>query len=425
MPSVEPRILQAHLERMDIETCRALASDLWEARGFDIQWEGRVIIAKDHNRTTTIYPVVPTRGRSVTLPDRSIDIVLVPRHEQDIGPFDTNGDVRLFDVTDLRDHLLYAIDRTTMAELCRDHLGKSPADLQLPLRDRVRHRVGTLPAGVAVLLLVLAILGVVASSGVVPTVVPNAPLAGPLHVVSTDSPTEDRTADTGAISRTATPTPPVLPGEVSDEQGRVVNAKRLLAVNRRIRANHAYRLERTATITGGGPNSSVTFVWNRTVGTNQSLVERLRVSHTGPVTPTVVNSTLWKNDSEIRTRSVLSNGQVLVSRLPHSPSHHRIGLQLHRHVLTASEYRVSERTVSTTVIVPTAPIRLSRPLVPVSVGSPRNVNARLVVDDSGLIRRVAVSYDANLGNRTVEIRLRHRITLLTETQVGPPSWIES
>jgi hypothetical protein len=132
MTRPDPDVVEYHLRRLDTAACRAFVADLWAARGFETTRDGDVVVAVRGDESQVVYPVA---GRRPPTPDRPVDVVVAPA-----GAREDADDARYLDATDLREMLLYAVDRDVAADVCTRHLGASPGELPPPLPTRLRSR---------------------------------------------------------------------------------------------------------------------------------------------------------------------------------------------------------------------------------------------------------------------------------------------
>jgi hypothetical protein len=234
----------------------------------------------------------------------------------------------------------------------------------------------------------------------------------------------------GSRSTTLTPVPEVetpAPGvPAPDQPGSVqlsVETDRLRAANRQARAATTYTLERTVVVRS--PNGTMRIERERLEGTGDRALEYLAINGSGRLSSVVENGTLWTNGTTTWTRTRLSNGRTVTNRLLGSdPDPYGFGSDLVDHVLQAARFEVTTREgTSGAVLRSRTPFSLNLPLVPLATGPPANASARLVVDGSGFVRAVDLSYETTFGDETLTVTISHRITRRNETVVDRPVWV--
>ncbi|PSP81478.1 hypothetical protein BRC81_00520 [Halobacteriales archaeon QS_1_68_20] len=131
------------LRRLSREELAALVADLWAARGHDVDRDGDLVVATDPgtDQRTVLHPV-PARGSDRLLPPRE------PRRPETTAvvlggarppSWATDDAVRIVDGEELRELLLYAVDRETGRSLLADHF-----DVDL---DELTDRPGVVRSG--------------------------------------------------------------------------------------------------------------------------------------------------------------------------------------------------------------------------------------------------------------------------------------
>lgn len=126
MAPVPRREFAAALGRLGAESLARLTADLWAARGYDTDRDGRRVVVRDpesdgervlvaHDATGSLGRVVPGRRRAPPRP-AAVGADVVVTNAAATGPGVTG-------VADLRRALLYAVPPATGDALCRRHLG--------------------------------------------------------------------------------------------------------------------------------------------------------------------------------------------------------------------------------------------------------------------------------------------------------------
>ena len=229
---------------------------------------------------------------------------------------------------------------------------------------------------------------------------------------------------------TATPDaagPELVPGvpEV-DRNGTAVgvDTDRLRATNARLRANTSYTVQRTATVNDSDGNGTLGFDRTRLVAPNGTL-ESLAVDQSADFSAVVDGGALWRGGDGTWARTNLSNGRTAVTeRLGGDLEPYGYGTDLVNRSLSADTYQV--RTDGDDAVLLTRDVDLeSESLLPISTGVPIDERVRLVVDDSGLVRSLAVRYDTIYGTESVTVTIRHDLRNVGTTTVRRPVWVPS
>lgn len=145
-----------HLRSLDDAELAVFVADLWAARGFETAVRGATVVAERRGTESTTIQC----GRGGIPLDSQVDTVVVASRQQ---PDPDDVDVRVIGPEDLREMLLYAVDRETAERLCRGHLGRSlrarPADTSLWNRLSGTPARGVLALGLVVILIAAAAVG--------------------------------------------------------------------------------------------------------------------------------------------------------------------------------------------------------------------------------------------------------------------------
>lgn len=230
------------------------------------------------------------------------------------------------------------------------------------------------------------------------------------------------TATTEALTPVSVPEDTTLaPGVPTNDRGATaLDVERLLAADVRQRSGVGYRLARTVTIRGS--NWTTRIDRNRRVGPDGTLYERVEIKSDGPLSPTISRSELWSNDSTTYIRTFSSAGsRIEQGRLPSAPEHFQRWPMLREQVLRDGAYRV-ESTADGAVLRSTELPTLPAALVPLTVREPRNVTARVVVTETGLIQSTGVQYDTTVRGEPVRVEIQHRTSAVGNTSVDFPEW---
>jgi hypothetical protein len=203
-----------------------------------------------------------------------------------------------------------------------------------------------------------------------------------------------------------------------------VDAGQLLAADRRVRANTAYRFERSVTLTG--PNGSIRLERVRAVGPDGRVAEQLSVNGSGGLRPAIEGADLWSTGTTAWSRTRLAGGRVFSGRLvSDTASPFGRGLDLAATVADATDLRVAERRSDGAVLASDGEFSRRGSLLPLTTDGPRNATARLTVSERGVIRSLALDYGTRLNGERVAVAIRQRVTGLGETTVTRPTWVET
>lgn len=231
--------------------------------------------------------------------------------------------------------------------------------------------------------------------------------------------------DGGGDSTVATPAPvptqqpSVAPGVTADG---VDSPSRLVAANGQILNRTSYRLERTVRVAGRGGTLRIK---RHQRGTGDGVVlSHLSTKSGGPVETAVRSRTRYRGPEGVYSRSNLSNGRTITERLPpSSATSYFVGQTLPTQLLPAGTYEVDRLSDGSVVLRSADPFDLDRTVTEIQTDPPRNVSARVVVTDRGLVRNVTVEYVTTLGPNPVRVRINQTVSPLDTGTVERPEWV--
>jgi hypothetical protein len=231
-----------------------------------------------------------------------------------------------------------------------------------------------------------------------------------------------------SVTPTATPGdagPEIAPGVPAVEQNGTevgVDTDRLRSANARFRTNTSYTVQRTVTVTDSDGNGTLVFDRAR-LATPDVTLEYLDIDQSGQFSAVLSGGTRWTDDTGTWTRSNLSNGRTSVTeRLDGNLDPYGYGTDLVNRSLSADTYQV--RTDGDDAVLLTRALDLDgESLIPISTGAPVDERVRLVVDDSGFVRSLAVRYNTIYGTESVSVTIRHDLRNVGETAVQRPAWV--
>lgn len=434
-------VLAHHVRRLDGDACASLVADLWAARGFATEREGRDVLATRGGTTRRIR--VGPGGGSTDPPD----VVVSLRGGPDTRAATAAG-VRVLDPDDLAGMLRYAVDRSTAAALCERHLGAPPDDLRPPLRERLRARIaalgesaGTLDTGespvasapfvggVLVLLVVGAAVGVALAGttgtpsadtdgDVEPLAIPESTPVGD-SVVATPTP-EGTDRGAGATAPNAS----VVPGLTDDG---IADLSALAAAHARSLLGRSYTLwmdtyrpppeDRDAPPVQFDTDVAVSgdrFLVEENVGDDEDR-RRLRTVYHDGEDWYVANRT-----PEGRTYERITPGGPTP---PPSPNPDNIALELVADYLSTPATDVEGRVGGASGVgEPTRYRVVGRGTPPTLDGDTvRNYTAVALVDRDGVVRDLTVRYTRVTAGGTYRVRKEWTYGYLGETTVEPPA----
>lgn len=141
----EPEALDAHVRRLDNEGLASFVTDLWTARGFETDRDGRRVIARRGDETRVLYILTRHTAPSGETA-RNVDFIVAPGRPKAGETLAAELDARFLDAADLGEMLRYALKRDVAADLCQRHFGAAPDELTYPPRERLRRAVERLEA---------------------------------------------------------------------------------------------------------------------------------------------------------------------------------------------------------------------------------------------------------------------------------------
>jgi hypothetical protein len=228
---------------------------------------------------------------------------------------------------------------------------------------------------------------------------------------------------------TLTPVPDIeqpAPGVPAAGEGSTqlsVTSERLLAANDRALAAGTYTLDRRVTVRAANGTMHI----NRTVrhGTGTTSLEQLHIKGEGDLTSVVDRGVRWTEGEKTWTRTQLSSGRyVFTQRLVEDVHPYGYGPDLDNQVLDAMSFTVEERPDGNGAVLRSdGSFDMGEGLVALDVGPARNATARLVVEASGLVRELDLTYTGSYGNRTVSVTVSHRITGQNAAAPARPEWV--
>lgn len=426
-------LVRDRVRRLDRGAFADFVAAVRSARGWTVEREDGLVIARDGERTERLLPVTVDRfGRPVPASERrdGIDELVFAG---DSGRLDgqslreeISGDPTVVDGTELVDAYLYGIDSAARERIAHAHFGGSLRSVRPPLWRRVGRRIagGRVPrrVGLVVVVAVVALAGVFAVQ---------ATLAG-AGLDGDPSPAAAPTTTPGNAETSVTPTetpvgagaPPgsdAVPGVGPDG---TVTVDRLLEAHSQRLTGRSYRLRRSYRGPPADGSTDQTFLRERTLATTprRSLIE--------------VRST-WANGSQRGTEDLYFDGRDWyrasyqsgsfnygnASGAPELLVVNTDGTQtLERYLRTSDRLVVTERRT----VDGSARYRI------VGKGAPRatpfagatNYTVTATVGPDGLVYRLDVTYRLAIGERRVPVSVDWRLEPAESLVIEPPRWYQ-
>jgi hypothetical protein len=184
MSTVPPERFAAEFARLRPGGRAALLADLWRARGRTVDRDGRELVLDGGTRVT--FETIPDRV------DETVDVVVAPDPQAGVHAAAETAGASVRDAADVRELLLYGLDRGDAEAVYRRHFGRSLyyADTELPADGTILGRLQSSRLAVATAAAALLVLVAV-------------PLAVGTGGLATDGASEPE-AGTGSASATPT-----------------------------------------------------------------------------------------------------------------------------------------------------------------------------------------------------------------------------
>lgn len=417
----------------------AFVADIWAARGWNITVEGDTIVATREGTELRVRVVDPGRLRTPSIGDA--DVVVTTRDRASLRDATRAGDAEYVPPADLRDALLYGVDRETAAALFEATFDK-PLDAEAPhvepplteqfrrMRDvleRPSRSVAGRPKFVAAVLLVALLGGVaVAGSGVVPG---TGGSAADIVVTGTYTPGE-----AGAIGATPTPTAaaasPTSPTPRQSYLPPGIGERGIDNVSTLVKAHqwHVSGRSRVLRLRAEGPPNASYMAdrsrWNYTARVERPWVYRFDAEYADLDNGSRVDVSVYASGG-VNYRRITADSGVTYQRYPTGSAGYAdkytrdVGLYLdaflrgERSVVDC----VGEDELTCRVVVRGAPSEFT---------NAEDYSARAVVKQSGIVYSLSVSYtypdtDGDGDREPVSFRLDYEG--LNETTISDPDWL--
>jgi len=433
-PRPDRRLVRDRVRRLDSGAFADFVAAVQSARGWTVEREDGLVVARDGDRTRRLLPVTVDRlGRPVSASDRrtGIDELVFAGDDGrlDWGSLreEIGGDPSVVDGTELVDTYLYGIDSTARERIARAHFGGPLRSIRPSLWWRAVHRIAGVRvprrAGLAVVVAVLALVGVFAVQ---------ATLAGvgldggtPTESVPTTAAPNDSVTP---VALTGTPpgsgVPPGSDGVPGVGPNGTVTIDRLLEAHSQRLTGRSYRITRSYRGPPADGSTIQTYLRSRRLATTplRSLIE--------------VRST-WENGSQRGTEDLYFDGRDWYRASYQSGSFNYGNASgapellvvntdgtatLERYLRTSGSLAVTDRrTVNGSVRY-----RI------VGEGAPRatpfagatNYTVRATVGPDGLVYRLRATYRLAVDGDRVPVSVDWRLEPDEELVIDPPLWYQ-
>ena len=453
MAVVSVREFAGTLRGLDETAFSEFVRELLAARGHDVDSaDERTVLASDGDRQRAFLLYHPGRFRirSPTPPDRSVDVVVTSRRDDDRAralAADLTAD--LIDAGDLYHTLLYALDRETATEVARTHLGRPLSTPERSIEDEsttdtagerlksVVDRPGQLsrPGGWQVLAAVAVLVAVLTAAMVGTATLDGFDTSGVPGGVGAsdggDAPGPGREAGgdlsvTPAPSRAVTSTPEVRLGRTNqslrvlppglDESG-ISDADELADAHERALSNRSYRWVVTyEEFVDGQPSGAV----RETVTVERPRVYTVDIERRGDPTldPLLFADTEAYADGEHRYEPIRVSGSRDDVRTA------GLGFGQAAFADRAATYIEWYLSVSRSSIADVREAGNRTQYLIETAGDPypgaENARASAVVDSEGMVHRLRS--ERELPNEDVRMVVTFRYTAIGNATVSPPAW---
>ncbi|MFB6298088.1 MAG: hypothetical protein ABEH56_06175 [Salinirussus sp.] len=431
-------VVASHLRRLGDSALASFVADLWAVRGFETERADRTVRATRNGETRVIQAVGRRLGTGA-VPDGQADVVVAPGGQ---ASRPAESGIRVLDATDLAEMLLYAVDRQASTALCRRHLGGAPAELNPPLRTRLRERVRTKPA-VSAVLAAAAVAGLLAVSVVVvlgasALTAPGLPGDGAGPAGEARSPLTPLTDVPIRNARSGGPptndSRPPGPSELNESMlppgvgtGGVTDPGSLAAAHDRALTNRSY----TLSMEYRGPENRFASSGRvrRTLDVAVADDRYLLSVRTGPAGNTSIARSVFYDGSDWHVARFTDNGTVWsVDRVPGEkagrrprPSPFELEEKLVTRYLSTPRTRIDGSPGSDQLVT----VRGRGTPESVETDTVRNYTVTALVDPQGLVRQVSVEYTLVTSMMRTDVSIEMSYSRFDATSVEAPVWYDA
>ena len=423
-PRPDRQLVRDRVRRLDSGAFADFVAAVWSARGWTVDRESGLVVARDGERTKHLLPVTVDRlGRPAPASERrtGIDEVVLAGDgvSLDGGTLrdEIEGDPAVIDGTALVDAYLYGISSAARERIAEYAFGGPLASLRPPLWRRLGRRIGAVRVSrhtaLAVVVAAIALAGVFGMQ---------ATLAGPggdppAESVSTTATPHD------SVTPTAKPTgPPGSAGVPGVGPNGSVTLDRTLEAHSRQLTGRSYRITRTYRGPPADGATDQTFLRNRRLATT-------------PLRSSIEVRSTWTNGSQRGTEDLYYDGRhwyrasYLSGSFNYGNASGDPGLlvvntdgsdTLERYLLTSGDLVATDRRMTDDGVR----YRL------VGEGAPRstpfagasNYTVTATVDRDGVVHRLNASYLLSIEGERVPVSIDWRLEPDEDLVVEPPLW---
>jgi len=418
-------LVRDRVRRLDSEGFADFVAAVWSARGWTVERENALVVARDGERTQRILPVaVDWLGRPVPVADRRVDVDTVVTADDAIAPpDDLAGEPTVVDATALVDTFLYGIDSSAADRIAVSCFGTSVAGIEAPLWRRLgrritRVRVSRRAALVSLVLLALVVGGVALQAGLSALGADRSP-----NGVSTPTPSATTaTPMPGESTPESVDSPPdsiEVPGVGTDGS---VTADRLIEAHSQRLTGRSYQIRRSYRGPPADGETDQTFLRSRTLATT-------------PLRSLIEVRTTWTNGSQRGTEDLYYDGQFWyraqyrAGSISHGNSSgapdllvvNTDGTQtLERYLQTSGRLVVTERRPTADGVRYLIEGR-GAPRTTAFAGAANYTVTALVAPD-GVVQQLSATYTLAIDDRRVPVSLDWRLERDEELVIEPPIW---
>jgi hypothetical protein len=418
--------------RLDAEKFADFVAAVWSARGWSVERDAGLLVARDGERQRRLAPVAVDRfGRPAPLSERWTDADVVVLAGDRAAVADDLDEFRtVLDVSELVDMFLYGIDSAVRERIAERYFGRSLAAIRPPAWRRFAGGVGRLVRGlrsvhvprefVLVAIVIMAFAGglIVLQDELTGTEIDGGPPANGVSTVTPidpTTPTPDTPQSNPGVPLGATD----VPGVRSDG---TVDSDRLLEAHRRTLDGQSY--SRTQSYQRPPPSDEP----------GRGLLRRETVERT-PLRTLVEVRTTWTNGSQRGTMDLYSDGEHWYRAI------YREG---------SFAYRNVSRQDSLVTVFPTGANTLERSLRTsenlsieerrstadgvryriVGIGAPTdsrfedatNYSVTALVDRRGVVHELSANYTLPTDSREARASFYWTLDIDRDLVVGAPGW---
>lgn len=437
MPPISPERFARLFRGLGPDDKAVFVAALWANRGWETTVDGTTVLATRADETVQVRVADPGRFGTPTLAD--IDVLVVARDRDAVRAAAADAGVRYLVAADIRELLLYGLERSTAAALFERTFGRpleTTGEPEPTLRERAQTVGTTLTKAVpgrtdSRYLLVLLLVGLLVGAAV----------AGPALTTQPEdtvavAPVESVTpGDVGAVGAgTATPTPT---GEASgDGEYPPGLGEHTLLDHVALADAHAAAVQgtsRTLQVTASGPPEAPLLngreAWNATARIEHP---REYLHETSAQFPGANGSTLTVNvytDGETKYRQVRHGNETTYQRYATATTGDASGFADDVREYLVRYLAGDESSVECVATLTGGDCFAYRVVVtdpPAAVhAEATNYRAVAIVQEDGIVASLSVNYTLPVDGTRVLVTFQMAYSDIGNTTVSPPDWLET